>query len=771
MSKSILTRSKKANALAFFQQQRLAEARTLLQEVCRADRADGEAWTLLGAVNGMLGNYAAAEHGLQHALQLRPSAEAYYYLGNTLVAQNRLDEAVASFRSALRLQPQLAEAHCNLGDALQKQGRYSEAEGCYRKAIELRPILIGAYVNLGLALYHQKKLDEVISHCQHALRLWPGLAEMHHHLGNVYTDLSRFDEAVSSYREAIRLRPDFAMAHNNLALALYRSGRYEEAVACHREALRLAPGVPGLHTNFGTTLYALGRIEEAEREYRQALEQSNGVETNPNEAIAFLEGTVEARINLGLIKAKQERWDEAIDCYRHALQKHPDHAEAHADLAIALHNQNKFDEAIVHCRETLQLKPDHAGAYHTLGAIHADQERFEEALAYYRKALHLNHDNAETYIGLGMALCALGQANDAVEAGRKAVEVSPRSADVNYGLGSLLIKIGKNEQGLACYREALRLDPHHRHSHFSLASYLLAQGEFREAWHHYQYRRPAHNRESLDALPHDLCRQRILLVRNQGFGDELFFLRFALPLKARGAWLAYGPGAKLQPLIARLAFIDHVAAVGEVFEEMHRKISVGDLPLLLGIDDISKIPPPLALRALPRRLEQMRARLSALGPPPYVGVTWRGGIKDRRGALLKECPLDALANTLRPVKATVLVLQRLPQENEIGRFSEILGRPVHDLSTLNENLEEMLALLSLVDEYMGVSNTNMHLRAGLGMTARVLVPHPPEWRWMAEGTESPWFKGFAVYRQEMDRGWDEAFGRLRQDLLRAFPLT
>ena len=79
----------------------------------------------------------------------------------------------------------------------------------------------------------------------------------------------------------------------------------------------------------------------------------------------------------------------------------------------------------------------------------------------------------------------------------------------------------------------------------------------------------------------------------------------------------------------------------------------------------------------------------------------------------------------------------------------------------------MLALLGLLDEYVGVSNANMHLLAGLGGRARVLVPNPAEWRWMAAGTVSPWFPRFTVYRQASDRTWDQAKAQLRADLSRA----
>jgi hypothetical protein len=95
-----------------------------------------------------------------------------------------------------------------------------------------------------------------------------------------------------------------------------------------------------------------------------------------------------------------------------------------------------------------------------------------------------------------------------------------------------------------------------------------------------------------------------------------------------------------------------------------------------------------------------------------------------------------------------------------------LKRDVHDLSVASEDLEDMLALLSLLGEYVGVSNTNMHLMAGVGRTARVLIPHPPEWRWTVREGESPWFPGFETYRQQADGDWTPALGRLARDLRR-----
>src|SRR5262249_53876183 len=110
-------------------------------------------------------------------------------------------------------------------------------------------------------------------------------------------------------------------------------------------------------------------------------------------------------------------------------------------------------------------------------------------------------------------------------------------------------------------------------------------------------------------------------------------------------------------------------------------------------------------------------------------------------------------------------VQRQPKEGELARFANCLGQPLHDFTNCNNDLEEMLALLSLLDDYIGVSNTNTHLCAGIGKVQHVLLPRPPEWRWMKEGANSPWFPGFALYRQHGDGDWSAALQTLTAALL------
>ena len=193
-----------------------------------------------------------------------------------------------------------------------------------------------------------------------------------------------------------------------------------------------------------------------------------------------------------------------------------------------------------------------------------------------------------------------------------------------------------------------------------------------------------------------------------------------------------------------------------------------------GVSASDGYPPSLAIAPLPERIADIRQRLAAAGPAPYLGLTWRAGVPPReQGAdgwtLYKAAAIAEFAQAVSTFPGTLLALQRSPLPGEIAAMAQAAERPVHDFSDLNDDLEGMLALLALIEEYAGVSNTNMHLRALAGKTARVLLPAPAEWRWMHSGGASPWFPGFSLYRQDHDGDWQAAWAALRRDLTQAWP--
>ncbi|MCH8316439.1 MAG: hypothetical protein IIA64_10735 [Planctomycetes bacterium] len=199
------------------------------------------------------------------------------------------------------------------------------------------------------------------------------------------------------------------------------------------------------------------------------------------------------------------------------------------------------------------------------------------------------------------------------------------------------------------------------------------------------------------------------MLGDQGLGDEIFFLRFAAQLKARGVSIIYRCNSKIADMVARNSFIDRLAGSDDDPGSFDGVLSAGDLPYLLGMADAREIPPSVEIPVLPDRLAEMRARLTRLGPPPYIGVTWRAGIQGLSN-ISKIAPLERLAAVLRPIDGTIVAVQRNPAAGEIETFAKALGRTAHDFTALNDDLEGMLALVDLLDDYVCVCNTNFHLR-------------------------------------------------------------
>jgi predicted O-linked N-acetylglucosamine transferase (SPINDLY family) len=217
---------------------RLAEAEICYRRVLAAQPDHADALHLLGVIAHQAKHHDLAVEMIGRAINRNAKDPLYFCnLGAALKELGKLGEAVAAYRQAIRLKPDLAEAHSNLGVALFDQAKIEEAVAAYRQAIRIKPDYAEAHYNLGNALTDQYKLDEAVAAHRQAIRLKPDYAEAHCNLGIALSDQCRLDEALAAYRQAIRLKPDYAEAHSNLLLCLNRDDRMtaDQLFAAHRE--------------------------------------------------------------------------------------------------------------------------------------------------------------------------------------------------------------------------------------------------------------------------------------------------------------------------------------------------------------------------------------------------------------------------------------------------------------------------------------------------------------------------------------------------------
>ncbi len=256
-------------------------------------------------------------------------------LGDALRIRGWVEEAIAAYRTAIRLEPKNAEAYFGLGKALLDQRKLvkgddrvaalrDEAIAAYRAAGQFKPDFVQAHLILGNLCYDTADYEAAISAYREAVRHNPKLAQIHFNLGNALGWVKKRDEAVAAYREAIRHKPDFAEAYNNLATVLDDQGQPEKAVAAYREAIRLQPDLAEAHCNLGLILHERGALQDGVAELRKSLELKPRPNSNSFSFYRVREILLAVRLP-AILKGDDhprdntERLEIADLCYRKAL--------------------------------------------------------------------------------------------------------------------------------------------------------------------------------------------------------------------------------------------------------------------------------------------------------------------------------------------------------------------------------------------------------------------------------------------------------------------
>lgn len=489
----------------------------------------------------------------------------------------------------------------------------------------------------------------------------------------------------------------------------------------------------------------------------------------------------------------------ALEGARRIATAQPGNPRARLAMGIALRMLGKHDEALAELSRAASLDPrDHAAPYET-GVVHQLRGRELQALREFDRSAGLRPQFFAAHFSAGLLRIARKEWQPAIASLKAALAIHPAQVDALLQLAHAQHRGNHHADAEQTYVRALATDPHHFPTLRAFAGFSAVRGNFRRAatlfaesarqepaddalpifvaqmelllgrwdpaWTAYRRRVPRRHRESalaargatyrVPALA-ELAGRDVTVLGEQGLGDTLFFLRWAALLKQAGARVHFAGDGRLHSLLARTGTFDSLHEA----PDDDAGVLAGDLPALFAAADPLQVP-TLRVAPLAERLAAWRSALEAAGPPPWIGVTWRAGTPSHvvAHALNKSMPLESLMKALAPLGGTVVALQRAIVEGEMPAARAALGRPVHDFSRVNDDLEDALAVLALLDRHVAVSNANVHLAIAAGAGGDVLVPFPPEWRWRIDG-DSPWFPGFRVHRQDVDGDWSGALRAL-----------
>jgi Tfp pilus assembly protein PilF len=421
----------------------------------------------------------------------------------------------------------------------------------------------------------------------------------------------------------------------------------------------------------------------------------------------------------------------------------------------------RLDAAESALAEILAADPDHPGALHMAGVVAFKQGRIAEAARLMERSLASDNRVALYHRNLCEVYRILGRYDEALAAGSRAVRLNPGDPHAYHNLGIAHYHRLELEAALACAERALMLDPDFAGAHFGMAEILLLRGDFAPGWEQYEWRfrlanaprlMPPTDRPHWDGRP--LKGGTLLLIADQGYGDVIQFARYIPWAAERCPNIALACGAEIQPVVAQQP------GIGRMFAHWDERPGFAAFCPLSGLPRLAQtrleaIPANIPyLRADPHRAALWAERLAALVPRGYrrIGLVWAGrpthtNDRNRSTALARLRPLAEVP------RVALLSLQKGAAQAQIGRYWR--RAPLLNLGPQIADYGDTMAILDNLDLVVTVDTSVAHLAGAMGKEVWIMLPFAPDWRWLLEREDSPWYPSARLFRQPAPGSWDQ----------------
>ncbi len=556
-------------------------------------------------------------------------------------------------------------------------------------------------------------------------------------------------------RKCITQQPDQAPAHKLLGLALLRQSKPEAAVEEFAKAEPALDKDPDLHYYKGQALGAAKQLDAAVKSIGRALALRPDFAPYlhtlgtlfaqlklDKRALPVLYRALDldptiwaARMSLGHVLMKLGRHKEAISHYAEVLRDAPDRLDVMTNLGNAYLATDQYDTAEAQFTKLKEMFPDQAAVYNNLGNFYSKANRYDEALANYRLALDRQDIYPEAWNNYAITLRRLNRVEESLAGLEKAISQKDSFPDAQWNRSLSLLLLGRIEEGFEAYEWRWRGGVK------ELRPRKLGKPQWKKG-------------ESIQG-------KRLFVHSEQGMGDHIQFMRYLPMLQAQGAQvLAEFPEPLLEIAKDYAPGVVWIERGTRKFPEFDLYCPLLSIPTLLGTT-MASIPGPQAyLSARPERKAYFGELLKDASGL-RIGLVWSGNPKhanDRNRSLALKDLMEALGST--PFTAVSLMKEVRP-EDQVYLSSQT---QVRDFSQELDNFADTAGLISNLDLVVSVDTSVAHLAGALGCPVWMLTPYAPDWRWMLERKDTPWYPSMRLYRQHRPHDWDTVLDELADDL-------
>jgi tetratricopeptide (TPR) repeat protein len=564
----------------------------------------------------------------------------------------------------------------------------------------------------------------------------------------------RVNAAATQLLERLRVLPQDAAARHLYGVVLLELGQALPALQQFDKALALQPGAAFMHYNRGNALTAIGRHGDAAGAFAQAT--------------ALRPEFVEAWFNRGVAMRHLGRPAQARAHYEQAVLLRPALLPGHLALARVCLELDQVEAARQSSLKALELQAQQPEALNLLGVALHRLGQIEAALGRYEEAIALDPAAAEAWNNRGNALHDLGRSEEALDCFQKALALRPGYPEAINNRGMIHQELGRLGQARTDYDQAIAWRPGYRAAYQRRAALSLLQGRLGEGWADYEYGH-AHQQNLLTgpgAPPfwegQDLRGKSILLSEPNGLGDTLQFFRFVPELAARGARVSFfGPRSFFSILSAfapTVRFIEQAAT-----ESFDFQCWLWSLPHYLGVQGFDQLATGLPwLKADPERVLRWS---SELDPRSFnIGISWQGN-PDRKIDRARSIPLRNFEPRAQLPGVRLVSLQKgfgVEQLQDLPAGMQVQVPPSLDEGP--DAFVDTAALLQSLDLLVCADTSITHLAGAMGHRTWLALNTMPDWRWMLDREDSPWYPCVRLFRQQTPGDWAAVLAQMARAL-------
>ncbi len=557
-------------------------------------------------------------------------------------------------------------------------------------------------------------------------------------------------EAEAAYRRVVESDPQHWDAVYLLGTALLQLSRFEECIEWLQRIIDVHPDSPDAHNNLGVAHKALGNWQQAGRAFETA------IKANPEYDQAFY--------NLGALMEDRRLFSDAEKCYRHVLKLKPGDPQSQYNLANVLKAQGLWSDAEEAYRSVLALQPNNQDVRINLAFVLVQQERLTDAVNIYQQILAADPNYYEIHNNLSYIHDRQGNPEAAIASAQAALAIFDDYPDGHNNWGTALRSMHRLDEACERFQKALDLRPDFALAEFNLATTRMLSGDLKSGWSGYERR--SETGEIRDAVTpprqfdqprwdgQPISGKRLLVHSDQGFGDTIQFVRFLEQVKQRSAaHVVFECQPQLVSLLSDNPAIDEIIADGEPLPEFDLQVSLSSLGGLLSIelDNLpAKVPYIQAGSELrPELLELLEVANSS---HQNIGIVWQGNPAQARDAL-RSCPLDKLLALAELPNVSLFSLQT--GETGLAQLKALeADAAIVDIGSHLNNFADTAAVLDRLDLLITVDTAVAHLGGAMGAEVWTLLPHTPDWRWLLDRDDSPWYPTMRLFRQPKWGDWD-----------------